>query len=375
MNHKEVSKKKSSVAVVLAFYAIMGFLVVAGIEVLLRLQQIFGPAYELEFASLINQTPSDIVNHAPNTSVAIAGRKFNELGIRQYASLERPDNCAHSKKVLFLGDSFMEGYDETHTIPFLITKSLARENICIEPFNAGLSSYSPAIFVAQIRMLYPIIKPDYIIIDIDETDFYDDNVRYKQFITRDALGRNIGVKSGSGYREVMAEVDRIRAQRLYIVRLIQIQFSKYLKLINSTSAQRTAENAAIFELSKLDPDSARAKFKDGLTFFKSNIQEIITALKEYNFDLDHLIFIRHPHLEHLGGGAGAAIFNNVIFETVRDVAATNDVKIYDSLSDLQAAFAGRPETYYFKNDMHFNFKGMEVYSEAVSAKLAPLLAQ
>jgi len=373
MNKKESSKKKTSVAVVLAFYVIMAMLCIAGIESILRLQQIFGPAYELEFTSLINQTPSDVLNHAPNTSAAVAGRKFDKFGIRQYSSLERPEVCEPSTKILFLGDSFMEGYDEAHTIPFLITKSLARENICVEPFNAGLSSYSPAIFAPQVRILYPIIKPDYIIIDIDETDFYDDNFRYKQFITRDALGRNIGVKSGSGYREVMAEVDGVRAQNLYIMRLIKIQFSKYLRLISS--AQRTGENAAIFELSMLDADSARAKFKDELFFFKSNIREIINALKEYNFDLDHLMFIRHPHLEHLSGAAGGPAFNNVIFEAVSEVAAANNVKIYDSLRDLQAAFNGHPEVYYLKNDMHFNFKGMEAYSEAVSAQLAPMLAK
>ncbi|MGD9658387.1 MAG: hypothetical protein AB7U61_12270 [Methylocystis sp.] len=375
MNNREAAKKKPSVAVVLAFYVIMTLLGIAGIEIVLRLQQIFGPIYELEFTSLINQSPSDILNHAPNTSAAIAGRKFDKLGIRQYSGLERPKNCARPIKILFLGDSFMEGYDEAHTIPFLITKSLAKENICIEPFNGGLSSYSPAIFVPQIRTLYPIIQPDYIIVDIDETDFYDDNVRYKQFITRDALGRNIAVKSGSGYQEVMNEVDSVRAQNSYIVRLIKIQSSKYLKLINSFSAQRTKENDAIFELSKLDVESARTKFKAELSFFKSNVQEIISALKEYGFDLERLIFIRHPHLEHLSGEAGGPAFNNVISEAVKDVAVANNVKFYDSLPDLQAAFDGHPEKYYFKNDMHFNFKGMEAYSEAVSAQLAPMLTK
>lgn len=374
MNKIETVKKKPSAAVVLAFYVIMTLLCIAGIEIILRLQQIFGPIYELEFTSLINQTPSDVVNHAPNTSAAIAGRKFDKLGVRQYSSLERPEKCAQSKKMLFLGDSFMEGYDEAHTIPYLITKFFAKENICIEPFNAGLSSYSPAIFVAQIRLLYPIIKPDYIIIDIDETDFYDDNVRYKEYISRDAQGRNIAVKSGSAYREVMSELDGVRAHNSYIMRLIKIKLSKYLNILSSSSGQTAKENDAIFELSKLDAESARAKFKDELSFFKGNVEEIIGALKEYDFDLDRLIFIRHPHLEHLSGASGPS-FNNVIFEAVQEVATANNVKIYDSLADLQAAFNGHPEKYYFKNDMHFNYKGMEAYSAAVSATLAPMLAK
>jgi hypothetical protein len=375
MNKKEDAKNRPSAPVILAFYLMMALLFLAGVETVLRLQQIFGPVYELEFTSLVNQTPSDVVNHAPNTNVAVSGRKFDKFGVRQYSSIERPNICERPVKILFLGDSFMEGYDEAHTIPFILTRSLAKENICIEPFNAGLSSYSPAIFVAQIRMLYPIIKPDYIVIDIDETDFYDDNVRYKEFITRDALGRNIAVKSGSGYREVMSEVEGVRAQGSYILRLVKIQFSKYLKLINSFSAQRTKENDAIFELSKLDAESARTRFKDQLAFFKGNVQEIISALKEYKFDLDRLMFIRHPHLEHLSGGAGGPVFNNVIFEAIKDVAADNNVKIYDSSPDLQLSFNGRPELYYFNKDMHFNFKGMEAYGQAVSAKLAPLLAK
>jgi len=375
VNNREAAKKRPSAAVVLAFYVIMMLLCVAAIEVVLRLQQIFGPIYELEFASLVNQSPSDVLNHVPNTSVAIAGRKFDEYGIRLYSSLERPVNCVYSKKILFLGDSFMEGYDEAHTIPYLITKSLAKENICIEPFNAGLSSYSPAIFVPQLRMLYPKIRPDYIVVDIDETDFYDDNARYKDFIVRDALGRNIAVKSGSAYREVMKELDGARAQNSYIMRLIKIHFSKYLKLMNSAPRPGVKESDAIFELSKLGAESARAKFKDKIAFFHSNIQELIDVLKEHNFDLDHLLFIRHPHLEHLSAAAGGPAFNNVIFEATKDVATANNVKIYDSLSDLQAAFNGHPEAYYFKNDMHFNFKGMEAYGAAVSATLSPMLTK
>ena len=70
---------------------------------------------------------------------------------------------------MFLGDSFMDGYDDEHTIPSILTKLLAKEDICVEPINVGLSSYSPAIFVPQLRTLYPIVKPDYVVVDIDDS--------------------------------------------------------------------------------------------------------------------------------------------------------------------------------------------------------------
>jgi hypothetical protein len=88
MTEKETVKKKPNLAVVLTFYVIMAFLCIVSIEILLRLQQIFGPLYELEFANLTNQTPSDTLNHVPNASATSGGRKFDELGVRQYSYIE-----------------------------------------------------------------------------------------------------------------------------------------------------------------------------------------------------------------------------------------------------------------------------------------------
>jgi len=39
-----------------------------------------------------------------------------------------------------------------------------------EDYNAGYTSYSPAIFVPQAKMLLPVVRPDYIVVDVDETD-------------------------------------------------------------------------------------------------------------------------------------------------------------------------------------------------------------
>jgi hypothetical protein len=43
-------------------------------------------------------------------------------------------------------------------------------------------------------MLLPILRPDYVIVDVDETDLFDDFVLYRQLIVRNERGQNIAVK-------------------------------------------------------------------------------------------------------------------------------------------------------------------------------------
>ena len=47
-----------------------------------------------------------------------------------------------------------------------------------------------------------MVRPDYIVVDVDETDLYDDFARYRHLIVRNERGQNIGVK-GFAYRTRM----------------------------------------------------------------------------------------------------------------------------------------------------------------------------
>ena len=83
--------------------------------------------------------------------------------------------CRNPISVLFLGNSFMEGYDDTDTLPNHVAKYFkVEQEVCLKTYNAGYTSYSPAIFVPQAKKLLPILRPDYIVVDVDETDLYDD---------------------------------------------------------------------------------------------------------------------------------------------------------------------------------------------------------
>ena len=197
-------------------------------EIGLRTQQYFGPLYDLDMASVNLDWLSDVVNHQP-VSGQLVGRTIwggvkvshDDNGIRIINDKEMLAGCRNPVSVLFLGDSFMEGFDDQNTLPYHVAKYFKNElNICIKTFNAGLGSYSPAIFVPQARKLLPILRPDYIVVDIDETDLFDDFVRYRELIVRNERGQNIAVKSSPIGHEFNIGLIKAREHRLYLMRLV-----------------------------------------------------------------------------------------------------------------------------------------------------------
>src|SRR5712691_9304760 len=88
-----------------------------------------------------------------------------------------------------MGDSFMEGLGPSDTVPVHVKHFFAQASgrqLCV--FNSACSSYSPSIFVPQAKKLIPLLKPDIVVVDVDETDLFDDYHRYRELVTRDDAG-------------------------------------------------------------------------------------------------------------------------------------------------------------------------------------------
>jgi lysophospholipase L1-like esterase len=60
------------------------------------------------------------------------------------------------------------------------------------------------------------------------------------------------------------------------------------------------------------------------------------------------------------------VFNNVVAETLTQVANAHDVRFYDAANDLKSAFGSEPGKYYFPDDMHFNPAGTRMYGMVVA---------
>jgi hypothetical protein len=76
----------------------------------------------------------------------------------------------------------------------------------------------------------------------------------------------------------------------------------------------------------------------------------------------------NPHLQHLANAGG--VFNDVVADSVRDVAHQYNVRFFDATDRLRSEFDGNPGRYYIRDDMHFNSRGLRAYAIAVAKYLA-----
>lgn len=107
---------------------------------------------------------SEVLHHHGGKGDAFAAR--NSYGCRKGESALR---------VLVLGDSWAE---EGSYPAALGSELAARLRRCVEIVNAGVSSYSPSLYLLKARVLAST-KPDMIVANIEETDIGDEWYRYR----------------------------------------------------------------------------------------------------------------------------------------------------------------------------------------------------
>jgi len=338
-------------------------LTLALVEIALRVQQALGPLYDLDVnKDAIAFGLSDELNHTFLPSEI----EWDADGIRR---MRVPNAARCAPKLLFMGDSFMQGLGIDDTIPvhvrFYFHEVLHRE-ICA--VNAGASSYSPSIYVPQAEKLIPKIKPDVVVIDVDETDLWDDYYRYRQLVVRDRSGSIVAVKRtplAEGFREGLAAAGK---KPLYLQRLFaKLYFTRIAYPRLSAEYRRNMEQDG-FWVSRAPVAEARQRYGAAIAYFGATLQDLTEVVTRLMGGAQGLVYIHHPHLENLRTGGDA--FNTVVSDTIREVAARNHVRYYDATDDLKVQFGTSPESYYIPNDMHFNERGLQAYSLAVAKYLA-----
>ena len=83
---------------------------------------------------------------------------------------------------------------------------------------------------------------------------------------------------------------------------------------------------------------------------------------------ERILVVRHPHLRHFPDAHGW-VMNRKVGELVGAAAARHGISFFDAQEELAVRFAGHPERYYWRGDMHFNFDGMRAYGELVGREL------
>jgi hypothetical protein len=313
-------------------------LAVCLLEITLRVQRKVGPLYDLDLRpESILVGLSDEVNH-----VQPAWADWDSAGIRK---MDEPNSESCAMRLLFMKDSFMEGLGSRETVPYHVRdffrRSLAKD-VCV--FNAGVSSYSPSIFIVLVKKLIPLLKPDMVVIDVDETDIYGDAYRYRELVTRDESGSITAVRRSPFAAQFQQGLLDSSNKSLYLHRVLaKAYFTKieYPRLLGRHTKDWAPDFLAISILPTVD---ARRQYAGQIAYFAATLADLTQTVVRQMGKRDGLVYIHHPHLEHFKTGDGS--FNRVVSATLREVLLRHGVRYYDASEDLKADFGKAPERYY-----------------------------
>lgn len=361
------------------------FLLLGVLEITLRFQQAFGPLYDLEFTKFLHDSfLSETLNHKPSLE-----QEYNQDGIQTGSDRAEPATAGRRPfKILFMGDSFIQGYPPAQTIPEMVRVHFRKTPLKDVPmilWNAGYSSYAPAIYIVQAKRLIPRYWPDLVVVDIDESDLIDDFALYRHLIVRDPQGRITAVRVSPPLRTKMRGYETLRRRPFYLFRLlsmwrhkINLYFlfevynrkykSKYFRIPLAETSRRFSFNLAPgYDLS---PEIEK-KYEEETVFFKSTVRELARTLVELTGSPEKILFLYHPHLYQLVPDPRGHLWKRLVPRILKEVSQEYGMDFFDASRDLKKAFGQNPESYYQKNDMHYNRQGMELYSYFVAQKLWP----
>lgn len=357
------------------------------VEVALRIQQNLGPIYDLKFDEYTLDCLSDVVNHKPplRKICVLSGKSiygkyngykyisyFDEDGIRKNSLRYNQRHDGKRISILFMGDSFMEGYDDNNTVPQHVWVYFRKKGFLTTIHNAGCASYSPAIYIPQSKQLIPKINPDFVVVDIDETDLGDDFIRYRKLIVRDNTGRIIAVNSTPVQYEHLSGFIKINKQIFYTVRLFKTIYHTKIYMPNYEKHYRE-DNRHPLSFSWDKRNNVRTIYQKEIDFFRNNVSELAETLIELMGDRQRILFLYHPYLKHLQFDSNGRYWNDFVTNTIREVVETYKLPFYDATDDLRKSFGGQPQDFYWNQNIHFNFKGLKIYGEFVAKRLLALI--
>jgi len=251
-----------------------------------------------------------------------------------------------AQRIAFLGDGFTEANSVSWEQSFVGLIQSKNPNIVVR--NFGVGSYSPVIYLLQIRNEVKSLKPTDLVVQIFENDFYDDN-KYLKKANSTTLSE-IEIVSGE-----VSNTDRAKKifRHSYFARLIrkaQLQLSfLLLDKINGSNENLLPNEGNLTNENK-----------------KKITYEAILLLKDFADKINTRIFFFVVPNKQLTLQNQCCELDALAIEFY-NFAAANDL----NLIDLPKAFENYLDQskLFFEKDVHFTAEGHLVTAEVISKKL------
>jgi hypothetical protein len=200
--------------------------------------------------------------------------KINAMGFRGRDVTQEP--APGIKRLTVIGDSVVEGHgvQPEQTFTAHLQEKLADSGW--EVINLGVQGASPVYYAANLeRYLY--LKPDAVLLLINENDLYEDEIREKAYFNLPFLANRKTLYSGGALHSWYEKSRLASFLAATIQGLVQIPLEKIIKKHTHFYAEHeTDTKSSASKSSFIIPDSYRTKrwemSQEYLTFFYNNLQ-------------------------------------------------------------------------------------------------------
>ena len=270
---------------------------------------------------------------------------YDELGYRVKSKnpvLRKDDTI---RRIAFLGDGFTEANSVSWVQSFVGIIESENSNLSVR--NFGVASYSPVIFLVQMKNEVKLFQPTDVVVQIFANDFNND----KEYLKRANSETLSEIKTVSERASIRDKVTKI-LRYSYLARLVRKlqQQLIFLSLNKSNSSQHSLLNKVV-----LTNENE-----------KKQTYEAILLLKDFADKINARIFFFVVPNKQL------TLQNQCCESDTLAVGFYNFTKAHNlNLIDIPKAFSNYPDqsNLFFERDVHFTSEGNLVAAEAISNKL------
>ena len=270
-------------------------------------------------------------------------------------------DISDKKVILFQGDSWMVQINTYKSIHPMLNQSLPSFTKII---NGGTASYSPSLINVQYNILEKDfkIKPNVLVIYIDQTDMGDEICRYKNLTKFDSSGNLISVSMEKFplYKDVfnlhekivfseieMKKTSKFIKTQIYINYKIKKSYFRTKKRINNyfNKSQFKCEWKLIenYKVSINDKDKK---------YFKTTLEKLLLMLEKKEF-IEKVFVVTHPHKFQLTTNLYPVNVSNFVSEVSKDFNKIHHINFTKILKE-NPNFYKDFETIWLKDNIHLD---------------------
>ena len=288
-------------------------------------------------------------------------------------------NKSDKNIILFQGDSWFQQINE-----FKGMKNFIKENLSgfSKIINAGTSSYSPSLINAQYNVIekYFKIKPNVVVIYIDQTDMGDELCRYKNLLNlndSDEL-ESVSMEEFPLFRDTfnlhekiyfseieLQKIKKIFKTQLYINYKMKKSFSKIKKrislLLNNKSQYKSCDWKMIenYKISMTDDEKSH---------FTKVIKRLFFQLEKKKF-IEKIFVVTHPHKLQLTTQKYPIDVSDIVKMTVKNYKKVEHINFSKILKE-DKKFYSDFNTIWLNDNIHLNQENYKKFFNKIIQKVS-----